>query len=141
MKKDVNINIRGTYTYENEENDVIEMFTTGKYYSTDGCYFISYLESEATGFDGARTTLKVDAPSTVTMNRTGKESTQLIIQNGVRHQCNYDIGAGSMMIGVSGQSIRSTLGDSGGRLEFKYSLDINSILASENEMLIVIEEQ
>ena len=141
MKKDVTINIRGTYSYENEESDVIELFTTGEYYRKGDNYYISYLESEATGFEGARTTLKVEEQSSVTLSRTGKEMTQLIVQNGVRHQCNYDIGFGNMMIGVSGQSIRSTLSDSGGRLEFKYSLDINSLLASENEMLIVVREQ
>ena len=141
MKKDVTINIRGVYSYENEESDVIEMFTTGEYYRKGDSYYISYLESEATGFDGARTTLKVENQSSVTLSRTGKEMTQLIVQNGVRHQCNYDVGFGNMMIGVSGQTIRSTLTDDGGRLEFKYSLDINSLLASENEMLIVVQAE
>ena len=141
MKKEVTINIRGTYSYEDEEDDVIELFTTGEYYRKDGSYFISYLESEATGFEGSRTTLKVEDASCVTLSRSGKERTQLIVQNGVRHQCHYDVGYGDMMIGVSGHSIRSTLDDSGGKLEFKYSLDINSLLASENEMQIVVRER
>jgi uncharacterized beta-barrel protein YwiB (DUF1934 family) len=74
------------------------------------------------------------------MERSGQALAQLIIQRGVRHQCRYDAGYGDMTIGVSGGMIRSTLTDSGGNLEFSYSLDINSLLASENEMYIYIQE-
>ena len=144
MKKDVTINIRGIYNAADEdESDVIELFTTGEFYRKNGSYYISYEESEATGFEGARTTLKVENQSCVTLSRDGKdcELTQLIVQNGVRHQCHYDMGFGDLMIGVSGKSIRSTLDENGGQLEFKYSLDINSMLASNNEMLIIVQEQ
>ena len=144
MKKDVTINIRGIYNAADEdESDIVELFTTGEFYRKNGNYYISYEESEATGFEGARTTLKVENQSCVTLSRNGKdrELTQLIVQNGVRHQCHYDMGFGDLMIGVSGKSIRSTLDENGGQLEFKYSLDINSMLASNNEMLIIVQEQ
>lgn len=45
-----------------------------------------------------------------------------------------------MLIGVSGDRIVSRLTDQGGDLEFKYSLDINTSLASENEVFIKIKE-
>jgi uncharacterized beta-barrel protein YwiB (DUF1934 family) len=142
MKKDVVINIRGTYNFEDDEADVVELFTTGEFYRKNGSYYISYDESEATGFKGSKTTLKVEDQSCVTMSRkgAGRELTQLIVQSGVRHQCQYDVGFGDMMIGVSGRSISSTLDDRGGRLEFKYSLDINSLFASDNEMLVIVRE-
>ena len=144
MKKDVTINIRGIYNADDEdESDVVELFTTGEFYRKNGSYYISYEESEVTGFEGARTTLKVEEQDCVTLSRGGKgqEMTQLIVQNGVRHQCHYDMGFGDLMIGVSGKSIHSTLDEHGGRLEFKYSLDINSMLSSNNEMLIIVQEQ
>jgi uncharacterized beta-barrel protein YwiB (DUF1934 family) len=142
MKKDVTINIKGTYNFEDDQADVVELFTTGEFYRKNGSYYISYEESEVTGFSGSRTTLKVEDQNCVTMSRKGadRELTQLIVQNGVRHQCQYDIGFGDMMIGVSGRSISSTLNDRGGKLEFKYSLDINSLFASDNEMLIIVRE-
>ena len=143
MKKDVTINIRGIYNAADEdESDVIELFTTGEFYRKNGDYYISYEESEATGFSGSRTTLKVEDQSCVTMSRKGsdRDISQLIVQSGVRHQCQYDIGFGDMMIGVSGRSVTSTLDDRGGRLEFKYSLDINSLFASDNEMLVIVRE-
>ena len=45
------------------------------------------------------------------------------------------------MIGVSGDRIVSDLTDSGGNLEFAYSLDVNTLLASENAVYINVREQ
>jgi uncharacterized beta-barrel protein YwiB (DUF1934 family) len=82
----------------------------------------------------------VERDDKVTVERSGNAISQLIVQKGVRHQCRYDIGYGDMTIGVSGSSIYSSLTDTGGNLAFRYSLDINSLLASENEMYIHIQE-
>jgi Uncharacterized protein conserved in bacteria len=139
-QKDVLINIKGVYRYDDDEDDVVELFTEGKYYKKNGDYYISYQESEATGFEGAQTTLRVEEQDKVTLVRSGPAVSQLIVQNGVRHQCHYDIGYGDMMIGVQGNLIRSSLGDHGGNLHFRYSLDVNSLLASENEMTINVKE-
>ena len=140
MKKDVLISIKGVSSVENEDADVVEFFTTGEYYKEDGSYYISYQESEVTGFEGSRTVLKVEDENMVTMERSGAAEAQLIIQRGVRHQCRYDAGYGEMTIGVSGGRIRSTLTETGGDLDFAYSLDINTMLAVENEMYIRVEE-
>ncbi len=140
MKKDVLISIKGVYRSE-DDNDVIELFTTGTYYKKSGRYYICYNESEATGFEGSRTTLTVDKQDKVTLERSGKSRAQLIVERGVRHQCHYDVGAGDIILGVLGNSIKSSLGDGGGRLEVKYSLDINSALASENEMYVHVKEK
>lgn len=138
MKKDVLINIRGVYSVDDDQ-DVIELFTTGKYYKKNGEYYICYDETEATGFQGSRTTLRVN-PEKVVLQRSGTANSQLIVEQGVRHQCQYDIGYGDMMIGISGGKIKSTLDDAGGNLIFKYSLDVNSLLASENEMHVHVKE-
>lgn len=139
MKKDVLISIKGIYDSE-DDHDEVELFTTGTYYKKDGSYFICYDETEATGFEGSHTVLQVDNEAKVTLKRSGKAKAQLIVERGVRHQCHYDSGVGDMMIGVLGSRIKSSLGDKGGNLEIKYSLDINSMLASENEMYINVKE-
>lgn len=139
MKKDVLISIKGVYQ-TGEDNDEIEIFTTGEYYRKNDSYYICYDESEATGFSGSRTTLKVEQESKVTLERTGTASSQLIVEPGVRHQCNYDVGYGNMTIGVSGGHIKSSLTETGGNLVIKYSLDINTLLASENEMYVNVKE-
>ena len=141
MKKDVVIKIKGVYRQDGDE-DQVELFTTGSYYKRNGHYYIAYDESEATGFEGARTVLKVEDSEKVTLTRSGGHArSQLIVERGVRHQCPYDTGYGPMMIGVSGDRIVSDLTDSGGNLEFAYSLDVNTLLASENAVFINVREQ
>lgn len=139
MKKDVLISIKGVFKSDDDQ-DVIELFTTGQYYKKNGCYYICYEESQATGFEGSVTTLKVDKDKMVTLERSGAAESQLIVERGVRHQCHYDVGYGDLLVGVSGSLIKNTLTDQGGDLSIKYSLDINSMYASENEMYIQIKE-
>ena len=140
MKKDVLINIKSIHNSEGD-HDVIELFTTGQYYRRGVCYYICYDESESTGFEGSTTTLKVELEKMVTLNRTGSANSQLIVERGVRHQCHYDVGYGDLLVGVQGSRIKSTLTDNGGELEIKYSIDINSMYTSENEMYIHIKAE
>lgn len=140
MKKDVIIEIKGVYRQEDEE-DQVELFTTGSFYKRAGCYYIAYDESEATGMEGTRTTLKVEEPGKVTLSRSGASKSQLIVERGVRHQCHYSTGFGDLMVGISGHRILSTLDDTGGKLEFEYSLDINTQLTSENSVYVSVREQ
>jgi uncharacterized beta-barrel protein YwiB (DUF1934 family) len=119
---------------------VIELITEGRYYNKEGSYFISYKESETTGFDGVTTTLKIDGDDCVTLTRSGPANSRLILEKGRRHLCQYDTGVGSLMVGVSSCRILSRLSDGGGELTFNYTLDINSNLVSQNEVYISVKE-
>jgi uncharacterized beta-barrel protein YwiB (DUF1934 family) len=140
MRKDVLISIKGTVTAEGGAPDVIELITAGRYYNKDGSYYISYKESETTGFEGVTTTLRVEGDSCVTLTRSGQSSSSLILEKGRRHLCHYDTGFGQLMVGVSGCRIRSRLDDGGGEVTFNYALDINSSLVSQNEVYISVRE-
>ena len=138
--KEFLLTIVGTQTDE-EDNDRVELFTTGNFYRTDHSWCIAYDESEATGFEGNRTIVELDDDlRRVTMTRLGNTGSQLIIERGVRHQCTYDTGYGSLIIGVSGDYIHSTLTPEGGDLGFGYSLDVNTSLVSENTVTITVRQ-
>ena len=139
MKKDVLISIKGVSNIDGEE-DIIELMTVGNLFVKDGKQIITYQESEATGFAGTTMMLELTGSSSVILKRRGANRSQLIIEKGRRHLCHYDTGAGELMIGVFSDSITNTLCDTGGDVSFKYSLDINSSLASENEVYINVKE-
>ncbi len=139
MKKDVLISIKGISNVDGEE-DVMELMTVGNLFVKDGKQIITYKESEATGFEGTTTMLELTGNSSVILKRRGTNRSELIIEKGRRHLCHYDTGAGDIMIGVFSDSITNTLGETGGDVSFKYSLDINSSLASENEVYINVKE-
>lgn len=137
MKKDAMISIKGIQRVDGEQ-EVVELLTCGRFYRRNNSYWLSYQESEATGFEGHRTTLHVE-PNRVTMQRSGPASTQLIVEGGCRHQCFYDTGYGALTVGINGRQIRSTLTDDGGELDFSYAMDINTALASEYQVIIKVE--
>ena len=140
-KKEALIKIRGVQRTDGDD-DVVELLTTGFFARKAGGYLISYDESSATGFEGAKTTLLyVGDQGRVTLTRSGSVNTQLIIEKGKRHQCSYDLGFGSMIIGVSCDRIQSTLSEDGGEISFGYSLDLNTALTSENQVMIAVFPQ
>ena len=84
--------------------------------------------------------MKVGPSDKVTITRFGWARSQLVVEAGVRHQCQYDTGFGEMTIGVMGTRFENDLGDQGGKLSFGYTLDIEASVASENTISINIQE-
>ena len=122
------------------ESDEIELTTRGEFSKTHGNYYIRYRESELTGMENVTTVLKIEGDRRVTMTRSGSMRSQLIVEKGMRHQCLYDMGFEAWVVGVIGDSIEPELSDDGGNISFKYTLDLNTAVTSENEIRINIRE-
>lgn len=137
MKKDVLITIKGIQTVDGEQ-DVVELTTTGSFYRKNETYYLTYTEAEPSSFEGQRTTLKLENSRRVSMIRHGGEDSSLVVERGVRHQCCFDTGFGTMLIGVSGRNIENDVTDNGGSIHFQYSLDVNTALASVNDVYVTI---
>lgn len=116
MKKDVIISIAGTQQYDDPQPDKVELVTSGRYYLRDGNYYISYHESELTGMEGTRTTLKVE-PGRVSITRTGSTHSQLVFVQGQRHNALYQTEYGPLNIATITELVHSSLSEEGGRLE------------------------
>ena len=139
MKKDVSIRIKGVYTSD-EDQSTAELFTLGSLYKKNDHYYITYKESETTGFDGCTTTMKIEAPDRVTLTRRGSSTSHLVLQKGIRNVGRYDMMGNPMEIGAYTDSLESSIGDCGGDLRLHYTLDMNSSLMSENELEISVSE-
>lgn len=139
MKKDVLINIKGVQSADGS-SDTTELFTQGVFYKRGKNYYVTYEESETTGFEGCRMTLKVEGTDKVSMIRHGASRSNLTIERGNRNIGFYNTIQGELLIGVSATAVDVDISDDGGKLYFKYSLDINSSLVSENEVYVDIRE-
>ena len=65
------------------ETEQIELMTRGSFSMRDGSYYITYRETETTGYEGNVTTLKIAADaSRVALLRFGPQASQLIIEKG-----------------------------------------------------------
>ncbi|MEG1896470.1 MAG: DUF1934 domain-containing protein [Oscillospiraceae bacterium] len=138
MKENFLIHIEGTIVTD-EVKDVVDLTTVGSFYQRDCKSYICYNESDATGFDGSMTTVKVwDRGASIT--RYGKHRSCLIIEEGATNICNYDTPAGSIMLDINGVQVKSQLCETGGSLNLAYSLNGSGMLISDNTININVKE-
>jgi len=139
MKKDVIISILGLQQADTPETDNVTLVTQGRYYRHGDKYFVSYDETELTGLDGTRTTLKIEDDA-VTVLRTGRYPSQLVFQMGKKHTSLYNTDFGDLTISVCTRNIKKALTDSGGFLDVKYEVEIDHAYAGSNHLQVDIKE-
>lgn len=69
MKKDVWLTIRSRQHFAGCDEERVNLETAATLYERGGKYYIAYEESELTGLEGTKTTVKLDG-KTVTLIRT-----------------------------------------------------------------------
>ena len=117
---------------EEEKEEFVELMTRGSFVLKGGSYYVTYRETETTGYEGCTTTLKIAADgSRVAMLRFGK--------GGRRNLCHYETGFGSMTLGVTADEIDCQLTEKGGTARFAYLLDADSAeLVSRNRLEVTV---
>ena len=139
MSKDVMIRIKGVYTVENDQTTA-ELFTKGKMYRKNNYTYLTYEETETTGYEGCTTTLKIEDQGRVTMMRRGSTSSHLVLQPGIRNIGRYTVYGSPMEIGVFAENLEWKLTNDSASLHMAYTLDMNSVLMSENELFIDVSQ-
>ena len=140
MKENYLISILGRQIVNGEQEE-IEVTTFGQYSEKNGKRYIMYREYEDTQppQKGRTSTLKIE-DGCVTLLRSGGDETRLVLERGKRHLCRYDTGFGAMTVGVYTHQLKNELGETGGKLSVRYTLDVNSALASINEIVVTVRE-
>ena len=129
---------------DEEKEEFVELMTRGQFVQKGGSYYITYKETETTGYEGCTTTLKIAADgSRVAMLRFGKgggAGTQLLIEKGKRNLCHYETEVGSLTLGVTGDGIDCNLTEKGGSAVFSYLLDADDArLVSRNTLEMTVQ--
>ena len=144
MKENAMIYLKTLQNIDNEVNE-IELQTKGRFLQKDGKYYISYEESEMTGFEDTITTIKVTGDA-VCMTRKGKYNSRMVFKKGEKYLCSYNTPYGSIPVGVNPITLENNLGEDGGKFNIEYILDIDNrdylknrldltITTSENQAL------
>jgi len=128
MKQEVVLNIRGRQSYDGQEPDVIELMTEGTMELTGGGWEISYEETELTGMAGVTTTFRVE-PGMVTLRRTGKLRSEMVFQQGVRHESLYQLDFGALLMAVTAKQVFFDIVPDGGVIDLSYSIEIENSAA------------
>ena len=128
MKQNVLLSIVGRQTYPGQEPDSIELVTAGTMEQIPGGWELSYQESDLTGLDGVLTTFRVEQGK-ITLTREGKLRSQMVFQEGVRHESLYQLDFGALMVNVCARQIEASITEDGGTVDLVYSIEIEHAMA------------
>lgn len=139
LKEDYNISITGIQSLDGE-SDKINLNTVGSYTTRGNIRYIAYNEYDPENPETAHTSILKIENECMTVISPGS-STRLILEKGIRHRCCYDSGFGALTLGIFTSSFSSDLNDGGGKLNVKYTLDIDSSLSSCNEITVDVRKR
>ena len=128
MKENVLLSIVGRQSYPGQEPDSIELVTAGTMEQIPGGWELSYQESDLTGLNGVKTTFRVEEGK-ITLTREGRLHSQMVFQEGVRHESLYQMEFGALMMVVCAKKIVHDLTEAGGTVDLVYSIEIEHAMA------------
>lgn len=134
------IHIKGTQKIEGQEPDVTELTTAGTLTRTADGWDLRYDETEATGLKGTTTTVHV-TKDRVLLERTGANASILVLEKNRRHHSNYSTPYGLIDLGSYATHVEYDLTESGGTLEFSYTLGFNGNINSAHTVQITVQEE
>lgn len=118
---------------EAAEDETMSMLTSGQLEVDDTTAIIRYEESIDESLPPQPVEIRVEN-ETVTMNRGGSYSTQMVFRLGCRYEGQYHTPYGDMDLALYCTRLGYDLGDDGGALELSYQLDINGKFAAMHDM-------
>ncbi len=129
-------------THQDVEGDkeVIEMTTVADFSGDSDDYFITYTDDDGE-LKGCKTTLHVENGSCITILREGSYNSHMIIEKNSRHMSHHTTPYGSFSLGVSALDIESVMTQKGGKLNFRYTTDVDLRPMGEIEFDITIAQR
>lgn len=139
MKKDVWLSITSTQRFEGCDVDKIDLVTAATLYQRRGKYFIVYDESELTGMEGSRTTVKLGGKE-ASVVRSGSCPSELLFAENERHVGLYQTPYGTITISTHTSNLQSTVSMNGGQLVIDYTLEVDHSLVGENHLEMIVAD-
>ena len=137
--KDITIRITGKQCYDDMEEDQMEFVTDGRMYEKNGFFYLIYDESEISGLEGFRTTLKFNENS-LKMKRISKDGPgpELYFEEGKRFSSNYETPMGPMEIEVLTRSVRNLMDSEArkGSIDIEYDVSLGGVAEGKNKLII-----
>lgn len=123
MKIPVTLTLKGIQTYHGQEPDVIELVTDGILEQKGTHWELSYEESSLTGLEGVTTSFLLQ-DHCVTLTRSGNLQSQMVFQEGTRHESLYQMEFGAFMMTVCASLVQWEMKETGGTVKLQYKIEI-----------------
>ncbi len=140
MNKEVIISIEGQEMFaEGGEENVTELVTAGKYYKKGDKHYLSYKETEMTGFEATTTMLKIENDR-VALTRYGQVNTHMVFAPGEKHTGYYETPYGSFTVGIVSDDVKVQFGKNSGQIDIHYLLEIDNNTKAEHTLSLNVRE-
>ncbi len=120
-----------TISFDGLGKNETEIMTGGTFEKIPHGYEIKYDDTDATGFEGSTTSVKILNGSRIEMLRSGDYLSELCIERGKKNFSLYGTPGGELSIAIDGKDVSSMLTDAGGNVTARYTLSINSNLIGD----------
>ena len=124
------LSIKGRQSYADQEPDSIELVTEGTLEFQDNGWNICYEESALTGLDGVTTMFRIENDKII-LERTGKLRSQMVFQEGMRHDSLYQMEFGALMLTVCAERVWAQISPQGGIVDLVYSIQVEQDAAGQ----------
>lgn len=138
--KNVIISITGYQKGADDNENTVELVTDGVFSMEDDRCSFSYMESELTGMEGTKTTFDI-TPMRIIMTREGTLNSQMVFEEGKKHNFIYDTPFGSTTMGVNTRLVMADFNEHGGDMEVDYMVDFQQSLIGRSIFKINVREQ
>jgi uncharacterized beta-barrel protein YwiB (DUF1934 family) len=125
MKKNAIISVVSKQSDGEDDGDVIEVVTPGKFYKENDCYYAVYEETEISGMKGTTTTLKIDDGKFILV-RTGTTNTEMKFEKYVRDLTLYSTPQGALDLTVDTKDLKLNVNDDGGDVFIDYDMIVGN---------------
>ena len=107
------------------DENLIEVVTPGEFIKEDGYYYVSYNETEISGMQGTKTTLKV-FPDKLILIRVGTTNAEMNFEEGKEHVTLYNTPHGILELRINTKDLNINVDDNGGDVMINYSISISN---------------
>ncbi len=137
--KDITLKITGKQKYEGTEEDQMEFVTDGRLYVRNGIVYIIYDETEVSGMEGCKTTIRL-GESSVKMKRTGNTgfNTELYFETGKRFHGVYETPYGPMGVEVLTDFVKNDfdIENCKGSIDVQYQVSMEGLAEGRSSLTI-----
>jgi len=140
MHKDVIVSIHTENSNFEGEITPISLMTDGKYTIKGGVHYITYEETELSGFAGCNTTVKVKGGE-VSILRFGPSNTQFVLEQGKITSSYYETPHGGFQIRLIPHVVKASIVDGAGDITLEYDLQFDEKSHMSNKILINFKEK
>lgn len=131
--------IRSIQTIDGQASPPVEVVTHGLLRRVGQELILTYEEGQDSGMEGVRTTLR-STPEQVILLREGPWQAQMVFRMGPPQDSRYVTPYGAIPMRLHTRRLRSSLSETGGKLELEYDMELSGQNAGTVYFLLTVRE-